>query len=190
MLNLVIVEKWKWKLLSPVRLFATPWTVHGILQGRILAWLAFPFSRGSSQPRNRSKVSHIAGGFFTNWAIREAHNANQIYNEVSPHTSQNVVLLLLFFSNWVMSDSLPPHRLQHARLLCLLLSPGVCSNSCPLSQWCYWTISSSAALLSFCLQSVPASGFFPDVSHIFTSGGQSIRASASASPIQGWFPSG
>ena len=44
--------KWKWKSLSPVWLFATPWTVvHGILQARILEWVAFPFSRRSSQPR-------------------------------------------------------------------------------------------------------------------------------------------
>ena len=40
--------------------------VHGILQARILEWVAFPFSRGSSQPRDRTQVSLIAGGFFTN----------------------------------------------------------------------------------------------------------------------------
>ena len=40
-------------------------SVHGILQARILEWLAIPFSRGSSQPRDRTQVSHIAGGFFT-----------------------------------------------------------------------------------------------------------------------------
>ena len=39
---------------------------------RILEWVAYPFSRGSSWPRNRTRVSCIAGGFFTNWAIREA----------------------------------------------------------------------------------------------------------------------
>ena len=38
---------------------------HGILQARILEWVAFPFSRGSSQPRDQTQVSHIAGGFFT-----------------------------------------------------------------------------------------------------------------------------
>ena len=48
--------KWKWKLLSHVHLLAT---VHGILQARILEWVAFPFSRGSSQPRDRTQVSHI-----------------------------------------------------------------------------------------------------------------------------------
>ena len=41
------------------------YTVHGILQVRILEWVAFPFCRGSSQPRDRTQVSHIAGGFFT-----------------------------------------------------------------------------------------------------------------------------
>ena len=39
------------------------YTVHGILQARILEWIAFPFSRGSSQPRDQAQVSHIAGGF-------------------------------------------------------------------------------------------------------------------------------
>ena len=65
------------------------------------------------------------------------------------------------------------------------------SNSWPLSQWCYLTISSSAALFSFCLQSFPASGSLP-MSQLFTSGGQSIGASASVLPmnIQGWFPLG
>ena len=41
------------------------YTVHGVLQARILEWVAFPFSRGSSQPRDQALVSHIAGGFFT-----------------------------------------------------------------------------------------------------------------------------
>ena len=46
------------------------YTVHGILQARILEWVAFPFSRGSSQPRDRTQVSHIAGRFFTSWTTR------------------------------------------------------------------------------------------------------------------------
>ena len=41
------------------------YTVHGILQARILEWVAFPFSRGSSQPRGQTQVSRIAGRFFT-----------------------------------------------------------------------------------------------------------------------------
>ena len=54
-----------------VQLCLTPcdpmdYTDHGILQVRILKWTAFAFSRGSSQPRDQTQVSHIAGGFFTN----------------------------------------------------------------------------------------------------------------------------
>ena len=48
------------------------YTVHGILQDRKLQWVAFPFSRGSSQPRDQTQVSYIAGRFFTSWATREA----------------------------------------------------------------------------------------------------------------------
>ena len=104
----------KWKSLSQVQLFVTPWTIYSpwnspsqntgvgslsLLQGisttqgsnpvlphcrqilyqlshqgspRILEWVAYPFFRGSSQPRNRTSVSCIAGRFFTNWATREA----------------------------------------------------------------------------------------------------------------------
>jgi len=72
-----------------------------------------------------------------------------------------------------------PHRLQHARFLCPSPSPGACSNSCPLSQWCHPTISSSVIPFSSFLQSFPASGSFL-MSKLFTSGGQSIGASASA----------
>ena len=46
--------------------------VWGILRARILEWVAFPFSRGSSQPGDQTQVSHIAGGFFTSWATRDA----------------------------------------------------------------------------------------------------------------------
>ena len=62
------LPKVKVKSLSRVRLFATPWTVgssvHGILQARILEWVAISFSRGSSQPRVRIQVSCIAGRHF------------------------------------------------------------------------------------------------------------------------------
>ena len=66
--------KVKWKLLSRVWLFATPmdFIVHGILQARILEWVAFSFSRVSSQPRDGTQVSCNAGRFFTSWATKEA----------------------------------------------------------------------------------------------------------------------
>ena len=93
------------------------------------------------------------------------------------------------FSCSVVSDSLRPHRLQHVKLPCPLLSSRVCLR--PLSRWCHPTISSSVAPFSSCLQSFPASGSF-QMSRLFTSGGRSIGASASASVllmnIQDWFP--
>ena len=72
-----------------------------------------------------------------------------------------------------MSNSLWSHELQHTRLPCPSVSPWVCSNSCPLSWWCYPTISSSATPFSSCPHSFPALGSFP-MSRLFTSGGQSV----------------
>ena len=59
---------------SVVSNFCNPmdYTVHGILQARILEWVAFSFPRGSSQPRDWTQVSVIAGRLFTSWATREA----------------------------------------------------------------------------------------------------------------------
>ena len=65
-----------WKLLSRVQLFVTP--VHGILQAKILEWVAFPFSRGSSQPKDWTQVSRIAGRFFTSWCIRYQKKSKMI----------------------------------------------------------------------------------------------------------------
>ena len=76
-----------------------PWTVAyqdplsmGILQARIVEWVSMPSSRGSSQPREQTQVSHIADGLFTIWATSSVQ-----------------------FSHSVVSDSLRPHELQHAR---------------------------------------------------------------------------
>ena len=67
----------KWQLLScPTLCDPMNYTVHGILQVRILEWVAFSFSRGSSQPRYQTQVSCIAYRFFTSWATREAHILN------------------------------------------------------------------------------------------------------------------
>ena len=93
----------------------------------------------------------------------------------------------------VVSDSLWPHELQHTRLPCSSPTPGAYTNSCPSSQWCHPTISSSVVPFSSCPQSFPASGSF-QMSQFFTSGGQSIGVSASASVLpmntQDWFPLG
>ena len=73
-LNLSLNDCVKWSESRPVVSESeTPWTIQvlGILQARILEWAAFLFSRGSSQPRDWTQVSPIAGGFFTSWATRE-----------------------------------------------------------------------------------------------------------------------
>ena len=59
-------------LCDPVDCSLPGFSVYGILQARILKWVAISFSRGSSQARNQTLVSCIAGRFFTNWATREA----------------------------------------------------------------------------------------------------------------------
>ena len=91
-----------------------------------------------------------------------------------------------------LQHSLWPHGLQHTRLPCPSPPPRACSNSCPLSWWCYPTISSSVVPFSFCLQSFPASGSFPE--SVLCTRGQSIGVSDSASVlpknIQDWFPLG
>ena len=97
------------------------------------------------------------------------------------------------FSCSVMSNSMRPHGLQHTRPPCPLPTPGVYSNSCPLSRWCHPIISSSVIPFSSHLQSFPASGSF-QMGQFFTSGGQTIGTSVSASVcplnIQDWFPLG
>ena len=157
-MDLIPLYKWKWSLLvlsnslRPHGLYI----VHGILQARILEWVAFPFSRGSSQPRDWTQVSCIAGRFFTIWATREAP----------------IPLSVSQFSHSVVSDFLQPHESQHARPPCPLPTPRVYSNSCPLSRWCHPTISSSVLPFSYHPQSLPASGSFP-MNQLFAWGGQS-----------------
>ena len=106
-------------------------------------------------------------------------------------TNKNVISVQFSYS--VMSDCLWPHRLQHTRVPCPSPTPGAYSNSWLLSSWWHPAISSSVAPFSSCLQSFPPSGSF-QMSQFFTSGGQNIGASASASilpmNIQDWFPLG
>ena len=99
-------------------------SVHGILQARILEWVAMPSSRGSSRPRDRTVSLALAGRF----------------------SATSTTLLLLSCS--VVSDPMWPHGLQHARPPCPSPSPGVCSNSCPLSRWCHPAISSCVVSFS------------------------------------------
>ena len=97
------------------------------------------------------------------------------------------------FSHSVVSNSLRPHELQHTRPPGPSPTAGVYPNPCPLSWWCYPTISSSVILFSSCPQSFPASGSF-QMNQLSTSGGQSIGVSAwtSVHPMntQDWSPLG
>ena len=61
---------WKWSESESHSVVSYSLQPLGILQVRMLKWVAFPFSRGSSQPRDQTQASHIAGGFFTSWATR------------------------------------------------------------------------------------------------------------------------
>ena len=72
----------KWKSFSHVQLLCDPmdYAVDGILQARIPEWVAFPFSRGSSQPRDQTQVSCIAGGFFTSWTARATREAQEYWS--------------------------------------------------------------------------------------------------------------
>ena len=82
----------------------------------------------------------------------------------------------------VLSDFLRPHELQHSRPPCPSPTPGVHSNSCPSNRWCHPAISSSVIPFFSCPQSLPASESFP-MSQLFSSSGQSIGVSASASVL-------
>ena len=105
-----------------------------------------------------------------------------ILNEIRQSQKDNywMIPLACSFSCSVVSNSLWSHGLQHARPPCPSPNHGACPNSCPLSQWCYPTISPSVVPFSSCLQSFPASRSFPMI-QFFTSGGQSNGVSASAS---------
>ena len=111
------------------------------------------------------------------------------------HTSMYVMIARdsVQFSRSVMSDSLWPHGLQQAKPPCPSPTHRAYSNSCPSSRWCHPTVSSSVVPFSSCSQPFPASGSFP-MSQLFTSGGQSIGVSASASVLpmntQDWSPLG
>ena len=118
--------------------------------------------------------------------IRMLHMWNVCNNKTYAHKCKNLNKIL---ASWIQFSSvaqlcptLLPHELQHSRIPCPSPIPGACSNSSPSSRWCHPTISSSVVPFSPDLQYFPKSGSFP-VSWFFSSGVQSIRASASASVL-------
>ena len=146
---------------------------------------------GFPRQEYRSGLPFPSPGNLPNPGIKPGSlHCRQILYQLSHQESPLFRFSLVQFSCSVMSDSLWPHELQHARPLCPSPTPRACSNSCPLSRWCHPTISSSVVPFSSYLQLFPASGSF-QMSQFFTSGGQSIGVSASASVlpmnIQDWF---
>ena len=113
-------------------------------------------------------------GLVRRFILRRNMSLSKIYCYIDSSSVQ--------FSHSVMSDSLGLHELQHTRLPYQSQTSRVCPNPCPLSRWCYPTISSPVVPFSSCPQSFPASGSFP-VSQLFTSGGQRIGVSASTSGL-------
>ena len=84
------------------------YTVRGILQARILEWVAFPFSRSSSQTRDQTQVSHVAGGSFTSWPTREAPNWQCLHFQVIFHVckrEQTQMWLWVPTMHWKMFNS-------------------------------------------------------------------------------------
>ena len=120
-------------------------------------------------PWGHQRVRHL-----TEHACNSVYQSLNCESESCEVTSQSSIQ----FSHSVMSDPLPPHELQHARPPCLSPTPRVRPNSCPLSQWCHPAISSSVVPFSSCPQSFLASESF-QMRQLFTSGGRSIRVSAS-----------
>ena len=139
--------------------------VTAIMKLKMLA----PWKKSYDQPRQHFKKQRH---YFANKS-----SSSQSYGFSSSH------VWMWEWSCSVVSKSLQPQKLQHARPPCPSSTPGVVPNSCPLSRWCHPVISSSVIPFSSCLQSFPASGSFPR-NQFFTSGGQSIGVSASASVLQ------
>jgi len=160
-------------------------SVHGILQARILEWVATPSSRGSSPPRDPpciSSDSSTGRQILYPWATWELEFTFQHRR----HKFSSVQ-----FSHSVVFDSLWPHESQHSQASLSITN----SQSSPKLMCIELVMPSSHLILCRPLLLLPpipsASESFP-MSQLFTSGGQSIGASASASILpkntQDWSP--
>ena len=139
-------EKWKWTWsrsvvsdsLPPVDCSPPSSSVHGILQARILEWVAISFSRGSSRSRDQTQVSHIAGRRFNLCTTREAQ-ALMILKWDSMLKSFVIKHLEIhhshFFSSIFVLAHLP-NNLFHKT--CVSYSMPVCGQRCTLSLNCAW----------------------------------------------------
>ena len=187
----------KVKSLSCVQLLATLWTAAhqappsmGFSRQEYWSGVPLPSPEGIISKHKFQENGYICGS--STKTTQRAPKLAVIFFKLGSRSLNVCYCSLVQFSHSVVSDSLWPHGLQHARLPCPSPTPEACSDSCPSSHWCHPTISSSINPFS-CFQFFPASGSF-SMSQFFTSGGQSIGVSASASVlpmnIQDWSPSG
>ena len=122
--------------------------VHGILQARIMEWVAIPFSRGTSRPRIKPRSPAMQADFLPSEPPGKPEltrsNSNFLFDNYT------IIVLSVQFSHSVVSNSLQPHESQHARPPCPSPTPGVHSDSRPSSRWCHLAISSSVVPFSSC----------------------------------------
>ena len=138
-------------------------SVHGILQARILEWVAIPFFKRSSWPRDQTQVPWVTDRFFTIWSTREAL-------ERYVRSDQSLSRVWLFATPWIAAHQASLSITNSRSSLKLTSFESVMPSN----------ISSSVVPFSSCPQSFPASGSFP-VSQLFASCGQSTGVSALAS---------
>ena len=115
-------------------------SVHGILQARILEWVAVPFSRGSSHPRDQTQVSCIAGRFFAIWATRKEGTCScfiylpELLLRITPCPRLTIpgrILNMKSTESWgrVFSNSLPINLMQSGAFL--FSNSAICSSPFP-----------------------------------------------------------
>ena len=176
---ILLLLQWKWKLLSSVQLFATPWTIHSTDNpGQNAGVGSLSLLQGIFQPRDRTQV--LKGNTdvcifillyndcpINSKVIADIHPKNPIYfrklSILYNYVLFSLYLISLFSSVTQLCLTLcdPVDGLHHTRLPCTSPNPRACSNSCPWSWWCHSTISSSVVHFSSCLQPFQASGSFP-----------------------------
>ena len=145
-------------LCDPMDCSPPGFSVHGIFPARILEWIAVSFFRGSSQPRNRTRVSCIAGGFFTDWAMREARppigDPNRQLNTTAWSSGDRLELKI--WSLDLMVEALFIFHLDYCPRIvtglpvCSFLMSNLFSSSCP--EWPFLTCKMNHVILLETLQ--------------------------------------
>ena len=128
-------------------------SIHGILQARILEWIAIPYSRASSWPRDQTQVSSIAGRFFTIWATWEAIDTLLLTNVHCLHLdSLSVLCSFMGFAKWLMSFIYYCSNIQNS-----CIAPKIpCTPAIhPLYLFIFYT--KKAFCFSFCLAALDLS---------------------------------